>query len=304
MQTYRSRVAILIPILNEEANLKKLLSAITSQSHTNFDVYIQDNASDDSSLEIMKEHAILDSRFQVFSNSTRLEAHENWWSVAEKVFSFEDYEFVTWLAGDDVWSNDYYLETLVFELTNNPSFGAVCPTFQINLPSGEIHKSISIGLNSRSAFSRILSLCKDWDAVHHIYALYRSSIFIDLLMSNTSKFTSYLGSDWWWTYTFLARHRSGFSKSAFYFKTLDETYDPVPTGVPSRRIEIYVEGIKSCCRTEITHLQKLRFVKNNYRLAVLTGLYFSGKALKKILYMHKKILVRNLSKIREVNNET
>jgi glycosyltransferase involved in cell wall biosynthesis len=300
MQTHLSRVAILIPILNEEANLKKLLSSISSQSHTNFDVYIQDNASDDNSLWIVKDYVNQDPRFQVFSNSDRLEAHENWWTLASKVGSFETYDFVTWLAGDDVWSDQYYLEKLVLELISNPNYGAVCPTFNVTLPTGELHKSISIGLNSKSAMSRILSLCKNWDAVHHIYALYRSNIFTSLLASNTSKFNSYLGSDWWWTYTFLSRYRSGLSSSTIYIKTLEETYSSAPTAAPSRRIRIYVEGLESCWRPEITHLQKLRFVEDNYRLAIITGLYFSGKALKKIVHMHKKILVRNLSKIRRV----
>lgn len=303
MQTNQSRVAILMPILNEEANLKKNLLSITSQTHVNFDVYIQDNASDDNSLKIIKEQAIEDQRIKVFSNSSRMEAHENWLSLAKKVINFKDYKYVSWLAGDDIWLNKYYLEALVSELDKNEDFGAVCPTFQIITQSGELLKIFSVGLKSNSPLIRILSLCKNWDNVHHIYGLYRSELFTNLLNTNSSKFTEYLGSDWWWTYTFLTNQRSGSSSQAIYVKSLEENPPKKNSTIPVRRMKNYLNSLIMCWVPELNHLKRLWLMRGKYHLAAVTIVYFSSKSMKKILLMHKMILIRNVNKIQKSLHE-
>lgn len=303
MQTNSSRVAILIPILNEEFNIKKNLLSISSQTYVNFDVFIQDNASDDNSLQIIQEHAIKDERFKVFSNPNRIQAHENWWSLAKKVTDFDEYEYVSWLAGDDSWSDKHYLEVLVEELDNNENCGAVCPTFQINSQSGELIKMFSAGLTSRFPLSRIWSLCKNWDKVHHIYALYRSNVFTDLLNSKSSKFTEYLGSDWWWTYTFLADQKSGSCDRAIYLKSLELESPKANEADPSRRFKKYLNSLKLCWTSEMIHLQKLKHIKNNYYLAAFTAVYFWSGSVKKIVFMHKMIMIRNICRMKKGLNE-
>jgi glycosyltransferase involved in cell wall biosynthesis len=288
------KVAILIPILNEEKNLDLLFKSISSQTHKDFVVYIQDNKSDDQSLNIIQTFALQDSRFKVFSNSHRLEWHDNWLKLSVEVLREGGIDYICWLAGDDYWSDKFYLETLIKELQQNPQLGAICPTFQITLPSGEIMKKVVLGQVSNSSLKRIWNLCRDWDNVHHIYGLYRFGVFTHLVDSKISRFTQYVGSDWWWTYNFLALNKSGFSNSAVYVKSIgiDSTdkEDIYETG----GFETYLRSLLICFDPEKKHLLKLRKARNNYHLAALTAIYFLSKSMSKIVTMHKEIVLRRV----------
>ncbi|CAN2170324.1 WcaA Glycosyltransferases involved in cell wall biogenesis [Candidatus Nanopelagicaceae bacterium] len=289
-----SKVAILVPMLNEEKNLGLLFKALCCQTHNDFDVYIQDNDSDDHSLIIAKGFASQDSRFKVFSNSSRLNWHENWLKLAELVIGEDRYDFICWLAGDDFWVDEFYLENLVLELQQNPQIGAVCPTFHITFPSGEILKKIKVGEGSKFAFKRIWNLCRDWDNVHHIYGLYRRDVFINLIRSKISRFTSYLGSDWWWTYNFLASDKSRCSNSAIYIKSIEIDEAETEEIYGTEKIKTYLKSVLICFEPEKKHLLKIYKARGKFHLIALTVIFFSSKSMSKIMKMHKEILLRRV----------
>jgi len=298
-----ARVAILVPVLNEEKSLVNLLTSLSGQTFANFKVYLQDNFSDDQSLQIMSDFATRDNRFEVFSSPIRLPWNENWLNLSGKVIKSEQFDFVSWLAGDDVWGDQCYLEKLVLELEQNKQYGAVCPKFQVTFPSGEIHKMISVNLESKFSVSRIWSLCRNWDNIHLVYGLYRYEVFIKLLDSKISKFTPYLGSDWWWAYQFLTTNRSMCSSSATYIKTIKNGDTLEIEDFTFGRVKIYLRSIRLCLAPEMTHLIKLIHVRKRFVLAFLVTIFFFTKSLIKIYVMHKMVLLRNLGRLAKVSHE-
>jgi hypothetical protein len=251
----------------------------------------------------MSDFASRDNRFEVFSSPMRLPWNENWLNLSEKVIKSEQFDFVNWLAGDDVWSDENYLENLVLELEQNEQYGVVCPKFQVTFASGKIHKMISVKLESKFSVSRIWSLCRNWDNVHLIYGLYRYEVFIKLLNSNISKFTPYLGSDWWWTYQFLTTNRSLCSSSATYVKTIKDDDTLETENFKLSRVKMYLQSIRLCLEPEMTHLIKLSYVRRRFILAFFVAIFFLTKSLNKIYVMHKMVLLRNLGKLAKDSHE-
>ena len=60
------RLSILVPVYNQEENIRKCLDSILNQTYTDYECICVDNGSTDRSLEIMKEYEAKDPRFKVY----------------------------------------------------------------------------------------------------------------------------------------------------------------------------------------------------------------------------------------------
>ena len=289
-------VLVLVPVYNEEANLDLLIMAVRNQTFKNFTLVIQDNCSTDRSLQIALEHQKLDSRLKVVALPHPVSAETNWFTMPESVKDLLDFTYCTWLGGDDLWSDSRYLENLVSELKNRPEIGAICPTFQIVSPRGAPIKTIYPSAHSPLASKRVMSLCRNWDEVHHIYALYRAPALQELLSTKTSRFNSYLGSDWWWTYTFLSCHRSAHCPSSTYLKVLD-VGNATPNVEMRGKLNTYLNSLKAAFKPEIQHLRRVTLVRKRFFLAAVVVFFYSKKSLKKFWTLHHKILSRRIKSL-------
>lgn len=299
-QLLSKKTLILMPVYNEEKSVGRAISAVLSQTLKNFTLMIQDNDSSDGTVEVITNFARQDSRVQIFHQNKTIPAHENWFSLANKIPKIQEYDFCTWLAGDDLWSDELYLENLVNILVRNPEIGAACPVFQISNPDNGILKEIYMDINETRSNKRITKLCENWDYVHHIYGLYRSSVFDNLLKSKVSQFDDYIGSDWWWTYEFLTKERSLVTSKSVYIKELlfsDETSENFEQ---LGKIKTYYKGFKGCIHPQYVHLKRLKWVKDNRYLAMIVSYHFITLSFRNLMSFNLIYLRKFVQKMGEL----
>lgn len=282
-QLLSKKILILMPVYNEETNIGRTISAVLTQTLPNFTLMIQDNNSSDRTLEIITNFAKQDPRIQIFHENKTIPAHENWFSLANKVPDILKYDFCTWLAGDDLWSNEFYLENLADLLLINPQIGAACPIFRISTRDDGILKEICTDINEDRPVKRIIKLCKNWDHVHHIYGLYKSNVFDNLIKSKVSQFDEYIGSDWWWTYEFLSKDRSLVTPKSVYVKELPYPQNESEDFKKLGKIENYIRGFKGCIVPQYFHLKRLKRVTHKRYLAVVVLYYFVSLSFEKTI---------------------
>ena len=62
-------VSIIVPVYNDEKNIRSCLNSIIAQTYRNLEIILVDDASKDASLEICQEYAAVDDRFKVLHNN-------------------------------------------------------------------------------------------------------------------------------------------------------------------------------------------------------------------------------------------
>ena len=109
-------VSIGIPVFNGENYLRQALDSILSQTYTDFELIISDNASTDKTQQICLKYAAKDERIRYHRNKENVGATENF----NHAFSLSSGEYFKWAAHDDVLAPDY-LEKCVKVLDNDSS---------------------------------------------------------------------------------------------------------------------------------------------------------------------------------------
>ena len=99
MSAKRPIVSVIVPVYNSEDTLKDTLKSATSQSYTNLEILVCDDASKDDSYQVLKELAELDERITVFVNRNNLGAGK----TRDRLLKHVRGEFIAFLDSDDVW---------------------------------------------------------------------------------------------------------------------------------------------------------------------------------------------------------
>jgi glycosyltransferase involved in cell wall biosynthesis len=92
------RLSIGLPVYNGEMYLKVALESILDQDYTDFELFISDNASTDSTPQLCQHYAAMDRRIRYSRNETNIGASGN----CNRVFALARGEFFKWAAHDDV----------------------------------------------------------------------------------------------------------------------------------------------------------------------------------------------------------
>ena len=119
------RLSIGLPVYNGERYLRQALDAILTQSFSDFELIISDNASTDQTAEICQEYALKDARIRYVRQSENLGAADNF----NYVFTQARGEYFKWAAHDDLLEPDF-LEACIAVLDSDPfvilAYSKVC----------------------------------------------------------------------------------------------------------------------------------------------------------------------------------
>ena len=129
----KPKLSIGIPVYNGEKFIKKCLDSILSQTFSDFEIIISDNASTDLTSKICEEYKKQDKRILFFKQKYNMRMVGNFNFVLQQAKG----EYFMWAAADDVWHPEFIERNLMF-LEKNPSF--VGSTSEIELfyePWGE-----------------------------------------------------------------------------------------------------------------------------------------------------------------------
>lgn len=117
------RISVGIPVYNGGASLEQALRSINSQSFSDYEVIISDNASTDNTAQICREMAAINPRIKYFRQEKNIGADANFKFVLDKAVG----EYFHWLAADDTRS-DNFLELNINFLEENVDYVAsTCP---------------------------------------------------------------------------------------------------------------------------------------------------------------------------------
>src|SRR5271168_953917 len=92
------RVSIGLPVYNGEPFLRDALDSVLSQTYSDFELIISDNASTDRTAEICAEFAAKDSRIRYYRNNENIGVDRNY----NRIFGLSRGEFFRWVAADDL----------------------------------------------------------------------------------------------------------------------------------------------------------------------------------------------------------
>lgn len=101
------KISIGLPVFNGESYLDESLSSLLGQTCDDFELIISDNASTDSTSDIVASHEARDSRIRYVRQSQNIGASENFLYVLGQARS----ELFMWASHDDIWE-DNWLEVL------------------------------------------------------------------------------------------------------------------------------------------------------------------------------------------------
>lgn len=115
-KTNKPKVSLGMPVYNGERYLKEAIDSILSQTYTDFELIISDNASTDGTQEICLEYSNKDPRIRYFRNEKNLGSAWNF----NRVFELSAGKYFKWAAHDDIISSDFLLKC-VEVLDQDPS---------------------------------------------------------------------------------------------------------------------------------------------------------------------------------------
>jgi glycosyltransferase involved in cell wall biosynthesis len=146
MNNTKPRVSVGLPVFNGGQFLPAALDSILTQTYSNFELIISDNASTDNTEEICRAYADRDGRINYLRNKFNIGAAKNY----NRVFELSSGDYFKWAAHDDLCAPEY-LERCVEVLDQRYSV-VVChtKTTYIN-ESGQEYATFDDQLDLRSA---------------------------------------------------------------------------------------------------------------------------------------------------------
>lgn len=102
------RISLGLPVYNGEKFIKKMIDSILTQTFTDFELIISDNASSDSTQEICAEYMKKDNRIRYYRQETNIEFYPNFHFVLNKSHC----DYFKWVAVDDILLPDFLKDTV------------------------------------------------------------------------------------------------------------------------------------------------------------------------------------------------
>ncbi|MGI0061530.1 MAG: glycosyltransferase family 2 protein [Nitrosotalea sp.] len=201
----RPKISIGMPLYNAEAFLRKRLDSILSQSFTDFELIISDDASTDSTALICNEYLKKDKRIRYFHQEKNMGITWNFNFVLQEAKS----KYFMWAAADDIISHDFLEKNIIIleskknvvaSISKIEQYGETCNNLQVNKIDSEfrglikkLRKSfkhmgvypISGSYEKKVRFYLRKSTCKI------IHSVYRTDILQQCIIHKP-----FLGNDW------------------------------------------------------------------------------------------------------------
>jgi glycosyltransferase involved in cell wall biosynthesis len=181
-------ISIGMPVYNGERYLRETVGAILSQTFTDFELIISDNASTDGSAAICAEFARTDPRVRFVRQDSNRGAAANFRYVLDTARA----PLFMWAGADD-WRSTDFLALTHDILSRRPDVVAAnCPT---RFEGGAFErKRMGDGpIEDEEPARRVLAFFGFWHANARYYSLFRREA---LLKNQTLRGEEYLASDW------------------------------------------------------------------------------------------------------------
>jgi len=156
--------------------LADALDSLLAQTYQDFELIVSDNCSTDSTLEICKKYACLDSRIRWISQSENMGPIPNFCFVLQQ----SSCPYFMWAAADDLWSPNYLQEAISLLEHSPAAFYAAAPYKCSSIRSPLFSRRTSACLeiitisNATQRLKAYAGMPLSWHKDNLIYALYRT----------------------------------------------------------------------------------------------------------------------------------
>jgi glycosyltransferase involved in cell wall biosynthesis len=125
-------VTVGIPTYNRVIGLERTLQSIKSQTYSNLEIVVSDNASPDKRVrKVIEQAASMDARIRHFTQKENIGAADNFLFVLRQAKG----DFFMWAADDDEW-HPSFIEELLTPLLRSPLYGLSFCDFHVLFSDG------------------------------------------------------------------------------------------------------------------------------------------------------------------------
>ena len=202
------QIVIGLPVYNGENYLERAIASILSQSFTDFELFIGDNASTDRTESICRDYASQDSRIKYHRHPQNIGAAPNF----NFLFQPGDAPYYKWAAHDDVLEPDYLRQCIDILDKDSTVVIAHSPAFEIDRSErkNKTYDDINLTLNAAHPQERFWRLL--WtEHFTEIFGVIRSQT-----IAKTKLHGSYVGSDRNFLAEILLRGNIGYAKERLF----------------------------------------------------------------------------------------
>jgi len=184
------RVSIGLPVYNGERYIEDAINSILTQTYTDLELIIVDNASTDRTPRICREYAAKDKRIRYYRNKVNIGAVANF----NRAFKFSSGEYFKWAAHDDVLAPEF-LAKCIDILDSNPSI-VLCHSKTARIDEhGKLvgtynYKARSDSIKPHERFGDLIAEHAQADSWVLLFGLIRADV-----LGRTQLFGKYIGAD-------------------------------------------------------------------------------------------------------------
>ncbi len=123
-----SLASVGVPVFQGENFLDETMTALRKQTYPNLEILVSDNASTDSTQEIVKRHQEADERVRLIVQESNIGAAENY----NEVFRASAGEFFAWNAHDDLTTPDFIAAGVEALVANSDAVLAIARPYRVD----------------------------------------------------------------------------------------------------------------------------------------------------------------------------
>ena len=178
-------VSICIPTYNRAHVLETAIASAVEQDYSNIEIIVLDNASPDTTPEVVKKHAALDKRIRYHQNAENIGANKNFNKAANMAHG----EYMMWLADDD-WIEPNYVSTCIRALLKDDSLCLVSGKPLFFQGKKVQTKGQRFDLVHSSPIVRLMFYYAQVGDNSLFYGVYKRAVSSQFILQNT------IGADW------------------------------------------------------------------------------------------------------------
>ena len=177
MSNKQPLVSIGLPVYNGENFVAEAIQCVLSQTFTDWELIISDNASTDRTVSICREFADKDSRIRVYENERNLGVSPN----HNRVFQLSHGPYFMWIAHDDLIGAEFIESCLEVLETDDQAILAFPKLVHVDSQGRPLRRQSSdLSILGSTPESRVIELMKltarSWDIAWVQYGLIRRSV--------------------------------------------------------------------------------------------------------------------------------
>lgn len=187
MANYTHTISIGLPVYNGENYLAQALDSLLSQTFSDFELVISDNASTDNTEKICRSYATRNPCIRYYRSKTNLGAAENY----NRTFKLSNGKYFKWATHDDLCAPEM-LEKCVKILDARPDIVLCFPQTSVIDAEGEFlkYQDDNLNLDAPSALDRFTKLVTRMRECNAVFGLIRTDV-----LKTTPLIGNYIASD-------------------------------------------------------------------------------------------------------------